>query len=62
MNRRAKKPFHDGAVNRVRDYYGQVVSVEFPPTEGCYLFNVTYDSDSDDEDMEHWELQNYVID
>ena len=62
MDRRVRKPFHDVAIDRVRDYYGQVVSVDFSSTLGFYLFHVTYDSDSDDEDMEHWELQEYVID
>lgn len=28
-------------------------------TEGCYLFQIDYDSDSDGEDMEHWELKKY---
>ena len=33
----------------------------FATTEGYYVFHVQYDSDSDDEDMEHWELREYII-
>ena len=61
VDRRLKKPFHDEEQDRVRDYYGSVVSVDFVATEGCYVFHVQYDSDSDDEDMEHWELREYII-
>ena len=61
VDRRVKKPFHDEDLDRVRDYHGSVVSVEFAATEGCYVFHVEYDSDSDDEDMEHWELREYII-
>jgi len=44
----------------VRNYEGTVKGVEFSSTEGCFLFEVEYDSDSDDEDLEHWELKKYL--
>ena len=60
LGSRVRKPFYDEAVGDVRDYGGEVVSVEWSSREGCYLFGVDYDSDSDDEDMEHWELKKYL--
>ena len=60
MGRRVRKLFHDIAINRVCDYFGQVTPVDFSSTSGCYLFHVMYDSDSDDEDMEHRELQDRI--
>ena len=58
--KRVSKPFFDQEVNSVRDYGGDVVSVDWSAPEGCYLFQVEYDSDSDDEDMELWELKKYL--
>ena len=54
------KPFYDEALQRVRDYNGEVMSVDFSNQEGCFLFQVKYDSDSDGEEMEHWELKTFV--
>ena len=44
----------------MREYKGHVTSVEFVRDEGHHLFHVQYESDSDDEDMELWELKTYV--
>ena len=62
VDRRVSKPFFDNDLERVRDYEGKVVSVDFAHAEGCFLFQVQYDSDSDGEDLEHWELKRYVMD
>ena len=60
IDRRIKKPFMDETLGQVRDYGGVVTGVDFCAADGCYLFKINYDSDSDDEDMEHWELKNYL--
>ena len=62
INRRVRKPFYDDQLGKVRDYDGVVSSVDFSSSEGCYLFQVEYDSDSDVDDMEHWELKTYILD
>lgn len=54
------KPFFDNTRHTVRDYSGEVTSVAWSPSSGCYLFRIEYDSDSDGEDMEHWELKKYI--
>lgn len=54
------KPFMDNVRGEVRPYKGTVTDVHYSNSDGCYLFHVNYDSDSDDEDMEHWELKKYV--
>ena len=45
----------------VRDFKGTVTSIEFSRAEGCHLFHVEYDSDSDDEDMELWEVKQFSL-
>lgn len=60
MNRLVKKPLYDDDLGRVRDYNGRVSSVDFSSTEGCFLFQIQNDSDSDGEDMGHWELKTYI--
>ena len=62
LGTRVVKPFLDEALGAVRDYVGEVQSVDFHPAEGCFMFQVEYASDSDEEDMEHWELKKYVVD
>ena len=59
---RVVKQFFDEDVGHDRDYAGHVQSVDFNVADGCFLFHVSYDSDSDDEDMEHWELKKYIRD
>ena len=54
------KPFFDDSIQAVRDYEGHVTAVEFVRDEGHHLFHIEYDSDSDDEDMELWEVKTYV--
>ena len=61
LGARVMKPFFDEDQDATRDFGGDVVSVDWSAPEGCYLFRVTYDSDSDDEDMEYWELKKYLI-
>ena len=61
LSARVSKPFHDEATGNVRPYEGTVTAVTWDNDVGCILYHVDYDSDSDDEDMEHWELQKYVL-
>ena len=42
-----------------RAYAGTVNCVNWSRDDGCYLFHVTYDSDSDEEDLELWEVKKY---
>ena len=42
-----------------RAYAGTVNDVNWSRDSGCYLFHVSYDSDSDEEDLELWEVQKY---
>ena len=56
---RVTKPFVDEDTGEIRGYGGTVDDISWSATHGCYLFHVTYDSDSDDEDMEHWEVKKY---
>ena len=61
LGSRVMKPFFDDGQNAIRDFGGDVVSVDWSPPEGCYFFKVTYDSDSDEEEMEFWELKKYIV-
>ena len=54
------KPFFDDARQKVRNYSGEVTDVNFSREHGCYLFRTEYDSDSDVEEMELWELQQFI--
>ena len=56
---RVLKPFLDDNTGTVRPYGGTVSEIHWSTQEGCYLFHIEYDSDSDDEDMELWELKRY---
>jgi len=60
LDKRISKPFFDEQLERVRDYAGHVSSVDFSRDSGCVLFQIDYDSDSDAEDMELWELKEYI--
>ena len=42
-----------------RMYAGTINNVNWSRDNGCYLFHVSYDSDSDEEDLELWEVQKY---
>ena len=42
-----------------RAYAGTINDVNWCRESGCYLFHVSYDSDSDEEDLELWEVQKY---
>ena len=59
--KRVAKPFFDDTLKEVRDYLGTVLDVVFSREEGCFLFHVRYDSDSDDEDYEQWEVSKYIV-
>ena len=50
----------DDDQGKVRPYLGTVTDVSYSRDDGCYLYHIDYDSDSDDEDMEQWELSTYI--
>ena len=61
VNKRLAKRFQDDNNNGiVRPYKGTVSDVFYSKPEGHYLFHVIYDSDSDDEDMEQWEVVQHI--
>ena len=57
MDTRVVKNFDDGG--NVRAYAGTINGVNWSKGDGCYLFHVVYDSDSDEEDLELWEVKKY---
>ena len=59
MDTRVVKNFEDAVTKTVRAYTGTVNGVNWSKGDGCYLFHVVYDSDSDDEDLELWEVKKY---
>ena len=61
IDRRIQKDFKDDSIDRVRTYKGTISSLMWSRDDGCYLFHVDYDSDSDTEDMELWEVKKYII-
>ena len=60
MGARVVKPFYDDRLGGRHEYVGQVTGANWYVKDGCILFKVTYDSDNDEEEMEHWELQKYL--
>ena len=61
MGARVKKPFYDPDLEGIREFGGEVTEVNWYSNGGCVLFKVSYDSDSDEEEFEHWELKKYVV-
>ena len=59
LDAEVSKNFHDEVLRQVRPYKGRCTDVFYSRTEGQYLFHVVYDSDSDDEDYELWEIAKY---
>ena len=62
MDTRIVKNFEDVDTKTVRAYTGTIDRVDWSKGDGCYLFHVVYDSDSDDEDLELWEVKKYECD
>ena len=60
LGSKVTKPFFDDARQKVRNYSGEIIDVNFSREHGCYLFRTEYDSDSDVEEMELWELQQFI--
>ena len=60
MNVEIQKHFQDDEDN-IRLFKGHVDDVYFNRSEGCFLFHINYDSDSDSEEMELWELKKYSV-
>ena len=60
---RISKPFIDNNLPQpaVRNFKGTVTSVDYSRSEGCHLFHIEYDSDSDDEDLELWEVKQFSL-
>ena len=46
----------------VRPYKGKCTDAFFSKEDGHYLFHVSYNSDSDSEDMEQWEISKCLVD
>ena len=61
VDKRIVKNFDEGD-GTVRQYSGCISSVDWSRTDGTHLFHVVYDSDSDEEDMELWEVKKYIRD
>ena len=62
VNTRVVKNFRDDTTGEVRGFAGCVTSLDWSRDDGCFLFHVVYDSDSDEEDMELWEMKKYESD
>ena len=62
LNTRVLKNFEDEDTGEVRGYSGTVTSLDWSRAEGSYMFHVVYDSDSDEEDMDLWEVEKYKVD
>ena len=61
LNTPILKNFQDDSIDSVRGYKGSIVSLDWSREDGCYLFHVEYDSDSDTEDMELWKVKKYIV-
>ena len=61
MNVRIIKNFKDDNTGEVRGYSGSVTSLDWSREDGSYMFHVVYDSDSDEEDMELWDVEQYKV-
>ena len=61
VNKTIVKNFDEGD-GTVRQYRGYINTVDWSKTDGTHLFHVVYDSDSDEEDMELWEVKKYMRD
>ena len=61
LNTRVVKNFKDDNTGEVRGFSGSVTSLDWSRGHGCYMFHVVYDSDSDEEDMDLWEVENYKV-
>ena len=59
LDKRIVKIFTHETTGDERQYAGTINSIDWDRGEGCYLFHVGYDSDSDEEDLYLWEVQKY---
>ena len=57
LDTRIVRNFNEDGIERA--YAGTINCVNWSRDEGCYLFHVSYDSDSDEEDLELWEVKKY---
>ena len=55
MNAKIVKNLRDGETGELKPYTGHVDQISWDPPMGwgCYMYHVSYDDDSDEEDMEH---------
>ena len=60
VNKTVVKDFEDDT-GTVRQFRGSINAVDWSKTDGAHLFHVVYDSDSDEEDMELWEVKKYIL-
>ena len=61
MDKRIVKQFENDD-GELQEYTGRVSAVDWDMTQCCYLFHVQYDADSDEEDMEVWQVKKYIRD
>ena len=57
----AKNFKDEGRGGAVRPYKGRCTDVFYSKDDGHYLFHVSYNSDSDSEDMEQWEISKCIV-
>ena len=60
LGSKVTKNFFDEDQQKLHNYSGEVTDVHFSREDGYYLFRTEYDSDSDVEEMELWELQKFI--
>ena len=61
LDTRIARNFTTDTVGEERVYAGTINHINWSRGDGCYLFHVSYDSDSDEEDLELWEVQKYQV-
>jgi hypothetical protein len=57
LDTRIVRNFDEDGIERA--YSGTINCVNWSGDDDCYLFHVAYDSDSDEEDLELWEVKKY---
>ena len=62
LNKTVQKVFDDADVpTGERTYRGTVVDIDWSTQDGCYLFRIRYEEDSDEEDLECHEVRQHLV-